>query len=324
MRRLSAAGFKRDFARVAVLPDWWGPECENDPSLLPDLEIRVARFVGSPLAVVRDPDAALETPRYQDAQLRRVRDINKDRLGPAIHASLQVGAATIRNMTAVPLRLPSKDPLVWRGEIARKGQLLQLGDVVADLWKRGIPVIHIAMLPTPTFQGLVAFVDGRPVIVLGHDLDEPARLAFIITHETAHIVHGDCEPDRPVVDEQEEISDDHEIETRADAYAHAVTTGGIEVPHVTATDFKDLALKAAAVEKAAHVDASSVVWAWARRTGNYPMATKAAQALYRTKGGKRVLRECFDQFVDLENASDSDRALLRCLHGDPQRDAVAD
>jgi hypothetical protein len=53
------------------------------------------------------------------------------------------------------------------------------------------------------------------------------------------------------------------------------------------------------------------------------MATMAAQALYRTKGGKRVLRAFFDRNVGLDDAPESDRALLRCLYGDPQRDAVA-
>ena len=114
MRRLSAAGFKREFAHVAVLPEWWAPGCEDDPTLLPDLEIRVARFVGAPLAVVRDPSAALAAPAYHGAQLRRVRDINRDRLGPAIHAALQVGAAVIRNMGAAPLDLPPADPIAWR------------------------------------------------------------------------------------------------------------------------------------------------------------------------------------------------------------------
>ena len=323
MRRLSAAGFKRDFARVAVLPDWWAPGCEDDPSLLPDVEIRVARFVGAPLAVVKDASATLESPKYQGAQLRRVRDINRDRLGPAIHAALQVASAVIRNMSATPVRNPPVDPIVWRNEIDRSGPLLQLADVVADLWKRDIAVIHVETLPAPSFQGLVAVVDGRPVIVIGHDLDEPARLAFIIAHEVAHIVFGDCAPGRPVVDEQEEVSDDHEIETRADGYASDFMTGGVAVPQVHATGFKDLAMKAAAIEKEQSIDASSVVWAWARRTGDYAVATMAAQALYRTKGGKRVLRGLFDQHVDLENALDSDRALLRCLYGDPQRDAAA-
>lgn len=323
MRRLSAAGFKREFTHVAVLPEWWVAGCEDDPNLLPDLEIRVARFVGAPLTVVRDADAPLPAPRYEGARLRRVRDVNKDRLGPAIHAALQVGASVLRNMAAATLRLPPVDPIAWLDEIIRAGPLLQLADVVVDLWKRGIPVVHVQTLPAPSFQGLAADIAGRPVIVIGHDLDEPARLAFIIAHEVGHIVAGDCAPGRPVVDEQEEVSDDHEMEARADTYASEVTTGGVSIPEVQASGFKDLAIKAAAIEKERRIDASAVVWAWARRTGDYAMATMAGQALYRMKGGKRVLRRLFEEYVDLENASDSDRTLLRCLHGDLHRNAVA-
>src|SRR5207247_1992059 len=128
-------------------------------------------------------------------------------------------------------------------------------------------------------------------------LDEPARLAFIIAHEVAHIVAGDCAADRPVVDEEEEVSDDAEMEQRADQYATVVMTGGADIPAVSASGFKELALKAAALEKERGVDSSAVVWAWARRTGNYAMATMASQALYRTKGGKRALRESADHNV---------------------------
>lgn len=320
MRRLSAAGFKSDFARVAVLPDWWGPGCEDDPSLLTEVEFRIARFVGAPLAVVRDPSLPFSAPSYQNAQLRRVRDINRDRLAPAIHAALQVGAAVVRNMRVALAGLPPDDPLAWRKGLTSTGRLI-LRDVAADLWLRGIPIVHVATLPSPGFQGLVGIVEGRPVIVVGHNVEEPARLAFIIAHEVAHIVYGDCAPGHPVIDEGEEVTDDHTIEVRADAYAATLMTGGVSVPEVQASGFKELAKKAAAIEKSLHVDASAVVWAWARKTGNYAMATMAAQALYRTKGGKRTLRELFDEHVDVENASDSDQSLLRCLHGDTRLDA---
>lgn len=99
-------------------------------------------------------------------------------------------------------------------------------------------------------------------------------------------MYGDCTPGHPVIDEEEEVTDDHAIEVRADAYAATLMTGGVSVPEVPASGFKELAKKAAAIEKALHVDASAVVWAWARKTDNYAMATMAAQVLYRTKGGK--------------------------------------
>jgi hypothetical protein len=323
MRRLSAAGFKRDFSRVAVLPDWWDESCEDDPSLLPDVEIRIARFIGAPLTVVRDPSAPLVPPNYDRAQLRRVRDISRDRLGPAIHTALQVGAAAVRTMADVPPSLPPVDALAWRKQLQSHRPVIHLDDVLADLWSRGIPVLHLEALPEPTFQGLACVVESRPVILLGHDLDEPARLAFIIAHEVAHIVFRDCAPGLPVVDEMEEVNDDHQIEKRADDFAINVVTGGVPIPDLRASSYKDLALKAAAVEKQAGVDASAVVWSWARRSGDYAKARMAAQALYRTRGGKRLLRTHTDRNLDLSNASDSDRALLSCLHGDPDRNAAA-
>lgn len=323
MTRLSAAGFKRDFARVAVLPDWWDTSCESDPGLLPDVEIRVARFIGAPLEVVRNPALPLVSPRYEGARLRRVRDIKSDRLAPAIHAALQVAGAVVRTMRPQPIETPSSDPLAWRASIKRTRPLLQLTDVLGDLWGRGIPVIHLAMLPAPSFQGLACIAEGRPVIVLGHDLDEPARIAFIVAHEVGHIVSGDCTADHPVIDEQEEVADDHEMEKRADAFAAGVMTGGASVPDVQAAGFKDLATKAGKLEKLENVDASAIVWAWARRTGNYGMATMAAQALYRTTGGKRMLRSHLDQNIKFDCAPDSDRSLLRCLVGDADRDAAA-
>lgn len=227
------------------------------------------------------------------------------------------------NAALPPLRLPSQDALEWRRQVRKEGSVLQLDDLLADLWDRGIPVIHVKTLPAPGFQGLACIVDGRPVIVLAHDLDQPARIAFILAHEVAHLVFGDCAPDQPVVDENEEISDDHAIEVRADRYATDTTTGGADVPDVQAAGYKDLAQKAADAEQERGVDASAVIWAWARKTGDYAKAQMAAEALYRTKGGKRSLRSHLDRHVDLPKASDSDRALLACLHGDPDSDAAA-
>ena len=313
MRRLSAAGFKSTFAETALLPDWWEPSCADDARLMPDLEIRVARFLETPLEVVRDPDAELSAPNYAGAQLRRVRDLARDRLASAIHAALQIAGAVVRNMDDVPLRLPPTDALAWRSEIACKGTILQLGDVVADLWARGIPVVQVATLPTPGFQGLVAFVENRPVVIIGHDLDEPSRLAFVIAHEIAHVVLGDCSAEHPVVDEDEIVADETAIEHRADAYANALLTGNVQAPRIHPVDFKDLALKALDEEKKLGIDASSIIWSWARSTGDYQLAAMAAKALYRNKGGKRIVRQHLDKYVNAIDAPDSDRALLRCL-----------
>jgi hypothetical protein len=190
---------------------------------------------------------------------------------------------------------------------------MQLGQVIRDLWARGIPVIPLDVLPAPSFQGMACVVDGRPAIVIGYKHDEPGRVAFLVAHEAGHIAAGDCAPGQPVIDEEDEINDDADIETRADAYATHVLVGSAVVPDVTTSaprDFKDLARQAKSIEQQEGADASAVIFAWARRTGDYATAMMAVKALYRNVGARRQLRDLFSQKVDIAAANETDRALL--------------
>ena len=314
LQRLSKAGFGKDFVYAAILPDWWEDSCAEDPALVQDFEFRIARFLGSPLATVSDPATALSPLVYPNAQLRRVRNIARDRLAAAIHVAIQVASATVRNLRgAPPPRNLPLDGLTWREQIIRHGAAVQLADVLRDLWTRGIPVIPLDVLPAPSFQGMACVVEGRPAIVIGYRHDEPGRVAFLSAHEAAHIAAGDCAPDQPVIDEEDEISDDTDIESRADDYAARVLVGSAAVPDVNRSlsrDFKDLARQASSIERESGADASAVIFAWARKTGDYATATMAVKALYRNVGARRQLRELFAQHVNVADAGETDRALL--------------
>lgn len=325
MSRLSRAGFRTEFVSPAILPDWWDESCSEDPSVLQDIEIRLARFLGVPLDVVKNPNAPLAPPTYPEAQLRRVREIDRDRLRPAIHSSIRIAGAVIRNLRDREQKpmMPPTDALAWRDLVKARESNVNLDDIVSDLWMRGIPVVPLDVLPSPSFQAMSCIAEVRPVILLGHKYDEPGRAAFLIVHEVGHLVAGDCAPDRPVVDEEEEITDNTEIEHRADEYATHVLIGADSVPEIDGESFKDLARSASEIEKKTGADASTVIFAWARRTGDYATATMAVRALYRHLGARRKLRELFDRYVDLSSAAETDRALLRCVHGDPEHNEAA-
>jgi len=318
---MSRAGFKRDFVRSAILPDWWDESCADNPSLLQDLEIRLARFLGIPLATVREPHAELTVPSYLTAQLRRVRDVDRDRLRPAIHSATRVAEAVVRSLRdgKTDSVVPPADALAWRNLIRSKDGPVSLNEISLDLWKRGIPVVPIEILPMPGFQAMCCIADGRPVILLGHKHEEPGRVAFVITHEVGHITAGDCAPDRPVVDEEDEITDNSEIELRADRYATQVLIGGDNVPVVDATNFKELARRASELERKTGADASMTIFALARRTGDYAMATMAVKALYRHFGARQLLHTLFDRHVDVAGATETDRALLQCVYENLER-----
>ena len=272
------------------------------------------------VSVIKDPDAKLTAPAYPHAKLRRVREVGHDFLAPAIHSALQIAEAVVRNLEkgVPPPELPPTDGLAWRSQFARPGSAVTLEDILTDLWQRGIPVVPVAELPAPSFQGLACVVDERPVILLGHKHDEPGRVAFWVAHEAKHIAEGDCAPDQPVVEEDEEIVDDADMEKSADEYAIRAVIGGDEIPSIEGTDFRELANSASELERTSGADASTMLFAWARQTGDYSQASFAVKALYRHTGARRTLREHFDRHVDVFAASETDRALLRCIHGDQE------
>ena len=316
-RRLASAGFKKDFVRQAILPDWWDKSCEQDQSLLTDLEIRVARFLELPISVVRDPTAPLSALQRSEAKLRRVRYVEKDRLAPAIHAALQIAGAVNRCMESAapdPDSIPL-DGLSWRNDIHRDSAHVSLQDILTDLWGRGVPVVTIDTLPTPSFQGLACIVEGRPTIMLGQRYDEPGRVAFIVAHEFGHISSGDCGPEHLVVDEEAQVLDDSCIEKSADLYATQVLVGENAVPEIDGNDYRELAQNAANLESECGADAGAIIYAWASRARDYSQASMAVKALYRDSGALRLLRSHFDSNIDIDSASETDYALLRCVCG---------
>ena len=325
MRRLSKAGFKRQFVKTALIPEWWEDSYAKDSAVLPEVEIRVARFLNTPMATVRNVEAALTPPSYKGAQLRRVRDLSRDRLGPAIHTATRVAEAVIRNLRHTgPAETPLPDALEWR-RILTSGEHgpVQLDDILGDLWARGIPVIPLDILPAPGFQGMACVLDERPVIVLGQKYDEPGRVAVFVAHEAGHIAGGDCSPGTPVLDEDNEVRDCSTMEIAAERFATLLMVGKGAVPIPEGElDAKELAQLAYDLESQSGADASLIIYTWAAKTLNYPCAAMAVKALYRSAGARRQVRRLFDQHVDTDSASESDRCLLRCVYGEQQPTAV--
>jgi hypothetical protein len=331
MARLTKAGFKKDFVRRAILPEWWTDEAGDDPSLLGDVEFRVARFLGASISSIQAPKEPLPVPAYPSAQLRRVRAVERDRLAPSIHVAVRIAAAVARNLRerADGIRtrpLPSTG-LEWRALLSPDGKSPSLAQIASDLWARGIPVVPLDTLPGPTFQGLACIANGHPVILVGHKHDEPGRVAFLLAHEAGHVAAGDCSEGVPVVDGDDDIADESPIELLAERYAMDVMVGGSDAPRIVADDsvgFKELATRAIEIERETGADASTVVFGWARATLNYATATMAVKAMYRATGARRELRKLFERHVDLNGATESDLDLLRCVHGVAPLDEAAD
>ena len=328
MRRLSRAGFQRQLVATALIPDWWDESCEQDPDLLPEIDVRVARFLSTSLSIVRNVNSPLLVPSYGNAHLRKVRSIDRERLGPAIHTAIQVAGAVVRNMRVTRrVALPATDGVEWRQSLKLDENIpVQLSDILQDLWTNGIPVVPLDTLPTPSFQGLACIVEDHPVIVLGHRYDEPGRVAFLVAHEAGHITAGDCSPDVPVVDQDATVQDGHEMERSADRFAQRLLLGNesIDIEVSEGMSPKTLAQQAFDLERRTGADASSIIYSWASKTLDYAVASMAVKALYRSVGARNEVRRMFDEHIDPASAGESDRELLRCIYGEHEPTAVID
>ena len=324
LRRLSRGGFKREFVQSAILPDWWNDSLQADARLLPDIELRIARFLGLPLDEVRDPSRPLGAKAAHSTVLRKSQSRSVGSLNPAIHTARRVAEAVLRNMADAPPRTIPATPEAWRGELVSGTSPVTLDVMLRDLWARGIPVIPMEHLPLPAFQGMACLINGRPVIIIGQKFDAPSRIAFFVAHEAGHLAAGDCANGQTIVDESETATDTSAMEKQADRFASRVLLDGADPAKLRGTDPRDLALSAYDIQQATGADAGALIFHWARRNGdNFLLATLAAKALYQDKGARKSMAKFVTQNVNLESTSETDHALLGLVTGDASASATA-
>jgi hypothetical protein len=326
MGRLDKAGFHKRFVSTALLPDWWSVECARDESVLPEIEVGIARFLGVPLDLVQDPSRVLKPKAFHGAQLRVTAKRKRTDVYAAMHAAVAVAGAVVRNLrVSTPAVAPPDDPQEWRAALIDRAGTVGLRELVSDLWSRGIPVVHLDVLPTPKFQGMACIVQGRPVVLLAWGDDAPACQLFHIAHECGHLARGHVAEDRPVIDQ--EIAGGKRTATKrereANDYAFPLLRGAWEPGEARRSTAARTATTARVAAAAGNVDPGHVILSWAWDHGHYASARAALKREGLATGARAVLTEHFERFVNVDDASESDRALLSCTSAVSGADASA-
>jgi len=332
-RRLEDAGFSKSFVRTALLPEWWTRECQADAALLPQIEFGVARFLGVPLEVVRDPSQPLLVRDITTARLRHAKGAERTKMLPAMHASLSVAGAVVRNLRDVPpfAGLPL-DARAWREELLlpHGSEAIGLRRLLLDLWQRGVPVVHLRSMPSPKFRGMACLAEGRPVILLGWGGDELPPFLIDVAHEAGHIACGHITDGTVFLDESGEGEGERDAgaesggdlelgQQEQEAIEHAAQLLYSLRRKGVLPDFDDsegLASMARRVGRRDRIDTGLLVRRWARQTGKDGMASAALRLLHQGRGARSLLRSQLAEHLDLEGASETDRRLLQCTHLD--------
>lgn len=310
-----------------ILPEWWDPRVETDPSGVSELAVllgrRLSLDVGGLMNGQLTPKGAMESVAFKH---RAGLEPNKLAAASAIASSL---AQVV--LSALPTdyrRLPNRAADVSKDVTAGGQYQLGFDALLRFSWNCGIPVIPLPNLPVGVrkMDGAALQIGERPVIVIAKKKSSRAWLSFILAHELGHIALGHLRPGSTIVDislqegatyATDEQSDRQEA--AADAFALEVMGGdavGVEV-HTWAERLApvELAVKARTAAKAHGVEAGHFILRYAFIHRRWSDAVTALRFLSEDFHPEAALVGEFERRLDMDAVSADMRELVTQITG---------
>jgi hypothetical protein len=249
--KLAEVGVKKDFID-SVLPSHWDDEFSSERTGLLRACSLLSRVLGLELkpmleAMPTISFKALDKPLYKKAANKV-----EDDLEVATRVGVAAASIAVRSISTAATLLPAAKDL--RGSIIASGKKwVDLESLLQVCWSSGLPVIYVKKMAGKKMEAMAVKVDGRPAIVVSHQVRFRSRLAFWIAHEMGHIALGHLDSYSAIPDPQisREATDDLEVQANLYAlellFGHAEpkykTTADIVYPDALATGAKELGLK---------------------------------------------------------------------------------
>lgn len=223
--RLSAIGLPEKFIREQALPDWWDEEFENTPGAVVEAAAYISRRLNLDITSLLEP---LATPTFKQscvASFKTKQGIATQELYNAYCIAARIAEMAAFACVKEYKLLPAAASIV-RDSILTTQEFVNLEGLLKFCWDSGIPVIHFDGFPKSQdkFEGMVAFFDRRPVIVISLNQTSEAWLAFILAHELGHIIKGHVN-NRTLIDAHILLLDSDIEEIEASGFAVEVLLG---------------------------------------------------------------------------------------------------
>ena len=190
--------------------------------------IELGGFAQMHMGISADADGTAHLLSLSPALLKATRHQTNTAHTAAVAMSLAVARLAAR-ATSVEWRGCFPSAAEVRSTILRSTNRgwVDFANLASFMWDQGIPVVHLPKLPVKAkgMDGLVARVEGRPVIVLNRDDALSDWMLFILAHESGHIGRGhlgDEEGAAVVDDVVTDLGTLPDEEAEANAYAQEV------------------------------------------------------------------------------------------------------
>ncbi|MEM6255207.1 MAG: ImmA/IrrE family metallo-endopeptidase [Cyanobacteria bacterium P01_D01_bin.156] len=227
LQRLEQRGLQQKYVRAHALPAWWDAELENDSTVVAEAAGYIARRLGLDIASVFSPESAITFKGHSQTKFKKRQNTDSQSLEVAQGLALRV-AEIVQYATPLTYRLTATTTLSAiqiREQLLTDNSTVRLDNLLAFCTSIGIPVVHYSDLPkgVKKVDGLVAYFDDQPVVVLCRAKQYDAWLAFILAHELGHILCGHA-TGQVFVDEDIAAEQDNE-EVEANLFASTLLLG---------------------------------------------------------------------------------------------------
>lgn len=315
LRRLSEVGYKENYIRRKVLPDWWEDCIALNPAGYEQAITLISRNLGLDPLSLQEEGAPIRCREFSHPKYKLKPADTPEEVKIAACIAFRSAQLACHAMPEPVAELPSSAAEIRRAILNTGTVCIDFKALLDYCWNIGIPVLHVSEFPAGTHKpdALAVIVDGRPAIVLCKHTEYSAWLLFHLAHELGHIVLGHLQGTNILVDEEVQADTDAE-ETEANQFAVELLTGYKQVSY----NFGDHAIKSRIAVNAliegrdTDVDPGFIALNHGRATGNWGAANGALQLIERTPNAVATIRERMLRHLDREQLSrDSDEFLMR-------------
>jgi len=187
-KNLKTIGFDKPFVNK-MLPDWWDGECETNPEGVMEGILYLSRRLNLELDSLLD---AKSIPKFKSScqpKFKTSKSTEQETLLVSYSLASRIAELAAYGCNTNYQAIEEINCIEIRKEILKNRKYIDLEGVLDFCWARGIPVVHFNQLPkgAKKFEGMVAYFDNRPVIIISLNHKSTSKLLFIVLHELGHI-----------------------------------------------------------------------------------------------------------------------------------------
>ncbi len=316
-KRLREKGFDWPFVRSCVLPEWWKDEMADVEANRALAEAYIAKHLGFSMEELQDRTRPLTPPRMANVRFKRYGNQVDDKVRASAIIAMRAAAALVWAIgdNLPPLRRKSARDV--RDAILRESQYVDLDSLLAFCWESGVPVLQLDRTPAGNkrFDGMAAYAERHPVIVLASGRDSPPWLAFYIAHELGHIMLEHVRADTGAwFDVRIDSAVHSEDERSADRFACEVLSGFSE-PVIRDLKLRahPLAIEAARLGPAQGVDPGVFALIYARSNNRWAVAQEVLKYLGLGAGGQGKIAQRLADYLSRVELPEAEERFLRVL-----------